>query len=250
MIFDARRRFGSNDQDPSVDIEFGRGGAALQRDAGSPGLEWCAGAFNRWRGVHGRGSGQPTLDGAQFGVSGVLRKFKVIAFSNNRGDITQATDVAEAGDNGLSFDALIPVIPASDLENRSIALTFTASYVKVKGSPTSTGGLTGGMQFLPLRALADRAPASTPATSTGPCPIPDYDRDRDPGRASRDRLGIANGRRSALFAARNEARHHGELRPRKVGQHRHSEGDPAHVQGLGVLRRERVHRRNPCRLLR
>ncbi len=137
-----------------VDIEFS--GAATrppQRDSGSPGLEWGARLeINRWRGVRGRGSGQPTLDGAQFGVSGVLRKFKVIAFSNNRGDITQATDVAQAGGKGLSFDALIPVIPASDLENRSIAVTFTASYVKGQGiADLYTGGLTGGVQF-PLPA--------------------------------------------------------------------------------------------------
>jgi hypothetical protein len=137
-------------------IDFEIAGAMTrppQRDSGFPGLEWGLRLqVNSWKGPHGRGSGQPTLDGAQVGVSGVLRKFRVIAFSNNRGDITQATDVAEAGGTGISLDALIPVIPASDLENRSIALTFTASYVKGKGiADLYTGGLTGGVQF-PLAA--------------------------------------------------------------------------------------------------
>ena len=94
-----------------IDFEFA--GALTrppQRDSGIPGMEWGVRLeFNKWRAPHGRGSGQPTLDGLQLGVSGVLRKFKVIAFSNNRGDITQATDVAEAGGKGLSFDALVPL---------------------------------------------------------------------------------------------------------------------------------------------
>jgi hypothetical protein len=137
-----------------IDFEFA--GAATrppQRDSGVPGIEWGLRLqVNGWKGPHGRGSGQPTLDGAQIGVSGVLRKFRVIAFSNNRGDITQATEVAEAGGSGLSLDALIPIIPASDLENRSIALTFTGAFVKGQGiADLYTGGLTGGVQF-PLAA--------------------------------------------------------------------------------------------------
>ncbi|HLZ08261.1 MAG TPA: hypothetical protein VKT80_06730, partial [Chloroflexota bacterium] len=137
-------------------VDFELAGALTrppQRDSGFPGVEWGLRLeVNRWRGPHGRGSGQPTLDGAQIGVSGVLRKFRVIAFSNNRGDITQATDVAEAGGTGISLDALIPIIPASDLENRSIALTITGAYVKGQGiADLYTGGLTGGVNF-PLPA--------------------------------------------------------------------------------------------------
>jgi hypothetical protein len=124
-----------------------------QRDSGFPGLE--AGLrldINALKGVHGRGSGQPTLDSASIGVSGVMRKFRVIAWSNNRLDITQATDVAEAGGFGYSFDALIPIIPVKDLESRTIALTLTGAYVKGQGiADLYTGGLTGGMQF-PLPA--------------------------------------------------------------------------------------------------
>src|SRR5258706_15503687 len=70
---------------------------APQRDSGLPGFEGgLRFEANQWRGAHGRGSGQPTLDGMSIGVSAVLRKLRVNAFSNNRGDITQATDAAAA----------------------------------------------------------------------------------------------------------------------------------------------------------
>jgi hypothetical protein len=139
---------------PPIDVEFaGAMTRPPQRDSGIPGLETGLRLqVNSWKGPHGRGSGQPTLDGAQIGVSGVFRKFRVIAFSNNRNDVTQATEVAEAGGTGISLDALIPIIPASDLENRSIALTLTGALVKGQGiADLYTGGLTGGVQF-PLPA--------------------------------------------------------------------------------------------------
>jgi hypothetical protein len=128
-----------------------------QRDSGFPGLE--AGLrleANGWRGLHGRGSGQPTLDGASIGVSTVYRKFRVIQFANNdpqrRNDITQATAVSEATGLGYSVDALIPIIPVHDLENRTIGLTLSGSFVTGQGiADLYTGGLTGGVVF-PLAA--------------------------------------------------------------------------------------------------
>jgi hypothetical protein len=125
----------------------------VQRDSGSPGLEGgLRFEVNHWRGLHGRGSGQPTLDGMSVGVSAVSRKFKVVEFTNNRLDVTQATDVAEASGIGYSLDALIPVIPVHDLETRSIGLTLTGSFVTGQGiADLYTGGLTGGVQF-PLPA--------------------------------------------------------------------------------------------------
>src|SRR5262249_39307103 len=70
------------------------------------------------------------------------------AFSNNRGDITQATDVSEAFGYGYSVDALVPIIPIKDLENRMGGLTLTASYVNGQGiADLYTGGLTGGVNF-------------------------------------------------------------------------------------------------------
>jgi len=111
---------------------------------------------NGWRGLHGRGSGQPTIDGASIGVSTTYRKFRVIQFANNdpqrRNDITQATAVSEATGLGYSIDALIPIIPVHDLENRTIGLTLTGSFVTGQGiADLYTGGLTGGAVF-PLAA--------------------------------------------------------------------------------------------------
>jgi hypothetical protein len=124
-----------------------------QRDSGFPGFQGGARLdINLLKGAHGRGSGQATLDSASIGVSGVLRKFRVIKWSNNRLDITQATEVAEAGGVGYSIDGLIPIIPVKDMDNKSIALTVTGSWVKGSGiADLYTGGLTGGVQF-PLPA--------------------------------------------------------------------------------------------------
>jgi hypothetical protein len=124
-----------------------------QRDSGYPGFEGGVRLdINALKGVHGRGSGQPTLDAASIGVSAVYRKFRVIAWGNNRLDITQATDVAEAIGAGYSIDGLIPIIPVHDLENRNIALTITGAFVRGQGiGDLYTGGLTGGIQF-PLPA--------------------------------------------------------------------------------------------------
>jgi hypothetical protein len=124
-----------------------------QRDSGFPGVE--AGIrldINGLKGAHGRGSGQPTIDSLSIGASVVYRKFRVIAWGNNRLDITQATDVAEAAGAGYSIDGFIPVIPVHDLESKGVALSLTGSYVKGQGTADLyTGGLTGGMQF-PLPA--------------------------------------------------------------------------------------------------
>jgi hypothetical protein len=120
-----------------------------QRDSAMPGLEGgIRFELNQWKGPQGRGSGQPVLTGMSIGVSGVLRKFSVTSFANNRGDITQSTDVAKAFGYGYSLDAIVPIIPARDLENRSGSLTLTATYVKGQGiGDLYTGGLNGGANF-------------------------------------------------------------------------------------------------------
>jgi hypothetical protein len=148
-----------------------------QRDSGYPGFEGGVRFdINGLKGAHGRGSGQPTLDSASIGVSGVYRKFRVIAWGNNKPPtstpefaVTQAIDVAEAAGAGYSVDALVPVIPIHDLESKSVALTLTGAYVKGQGiADLYTGGLTGGVQF-PL-------PAGPGGPSTG-----NYAGNIDPG---------------------------------------------------------------------
>jgi hypothetical protein len=120
-----------------------------QRDGGLPDLQ--AGVrlvVNDWRGAHGAGSAQASVDSASIGVSGVVRRFRVAAFSNNAGDPTTATEVAEASGYGVSLDGLIPLIPAKSVADKSNALTLTGSFVNGAGiADLFTGGLTGGVHF-------------------------------------------------------------------------------------------------------
>ncbi len=120
-----------------------------QRDSGFPGLEGgIRFDINQWRGPHGRGSGQPTIDAASIGLTGTSRKFRVIEYVNNRGDVTQGTAAAEASGVGFSVDAMVPIVPSRDLETNPVALTLTGSYVQGQGiADLYTGGLTGGVVF-------------------------------------------------------------------------------------------------------
>ncbi len=120
-----------------------------QRDAAMPDLQGGVRiGVNGVKGAHGSGSGQPTLDSLSFGISGALRSFRVAEFTNNVGDPTTATDVAAAHGFGYSVDAMIPVIPISNLDDRANALTLTGSFVQGQGiGDLFTGGLTGGVHF-------------------------------------------------------------------------------------------------------
>jgi hypothetical protein len=126
-----------------------------QRDSGVPDVQGgLRVALNGWKGAHGSGSGQATVDAMSIGVSGVFREFRVAEFSNNAtcsgciGDPTTATKVSKAKGYGVSIDALIPIIPAKSIEDKGNALTLTGSFVTGAGiADLFTGGLTGGVHF-------------------------------------------------------------------------------------------------------
>jgi len=158
-----------------------------QRDSGLPDLQ--AGlrlSVNGWKGAHGMGSGQPIVGPLSIGVSGVTRWFKVAAFSNNAGDPTTATEVAQANGYGVSLDALIPVIPAKSTNDKGNALTLTGSFVTGAGiADLFTGGLTGGVHF-PL-------PEGPGGPNTGT-----YVGNIDPGLVQYTLVNTADGQRGIL----------------------------------------------------
>src|SRR5262249_55469304 len=105
-------------------------------------------AVNSWQGAHMAGSAPATRDPLSIGVTGTYRQFKVAAYQNNMGDPRIATSVAEANGSGISIDATIPIIPISDVQDKSNALTLTGSFVTGSGiGDLFTGGLTGGAPY-------------------------------------------------------------------------------------------------------
>ncbi|MES1188055.1 MAG: hypothetical protein ABUL60_29830 [Myxococcales bacterium] len=121
-------------------------------------------SVNHWRGMitTSANSGSSALP-AFLQVSGVLRQYKVDAFTPPP---TQTSNHATAW--GVSFDALLPVIPASNSDDRGNSLTLTGSFV----TGTGIGDLisaNGGAAFptLPNPAQANPAPLYTPNIDNG-----------------------------------------------------------------------------------
>jgi hypothetical protein len=86
------------------------------------------------------------------GVSGVARRFRLPEFAN------APSQTQNVNGYGLSFDGIIPVIPAT-ATNWDNALTVTASFVRGQAIADLFTGLTGGVSLTPL-----------PADSTGKAP--------------------------------------------------------------------------------
>jgi hypothetical protein len=126
-------------------------------------------SLGNWKGLHTAGSTGTAVDGLAFGVSGVARHFVVPALIGSGQRQTNGW--------GLSFDALVPLVPAS-LEHRANALTLTASFVTGSGISDLYTGLTGGIAF-PVPPNPDMV-----------TPAPTYQADIDNGMVTFD----ANGR--------------------------------------------------------
>lgn len=147
-----------------LDVEVAVAGARpLNRDGALPdgqgGLRFL---LNGWKGLHTAGSTGTAIDAAAFGVSGVVRQFKVAEFSAKPdGEKTK-------GGVALSFDALLPIIRATE-NSKANALTLTASFVNGTGIADQYTGLTGGIGFpaLPNPTGAAPAPAYSPNIDAG-----------------------------------------------------------------------------------
>jgi hypothetical protein len=97
------------------------------------------------------------------GVSGALREFRVNAFTPPPAESTN-----KAMGQGISVDALIPLIPANDSDDRGNRLTITGSFVIGTGIADLVNA-GGGASFptLPNPAFASPPPTYTPDIDNG-----------------------------------------------------------------------------------
>ncbi len=129
------------------------GARPAQRDAQVPDFHGGVRlALNRWVGITTPGNVRTVALPAFIGVSGVVRQFKVNAFAPPP---TQGSNNVTGW--GLSVDALLPVIPAADVDHRGNALTLTAAFVTGSGIADllTTGG---GARFPTLPNPAQASP--------------------------------------------------------------------------------------------
>jgi hypothetical protein len=139
-----------------LNVEVALAGARpLNRDAALPdGQAGVRLLLNGWKGLHTAGSTGTGIDAAALGISGVWRQFKVLEFSAK-----PETERTKTG-AGLSIDALIPVIRATE-SGRANALTITASFVNGTGIADQYTGLTGGIGYPALPNPTGTMPAPT-----------------------------------------------------------------------------------------
>jgi hypothetical protein len=142
------RTFGA-DGPISVDIAV-EAARPAQRDAQIPDLE--AGlrlSVNGWKGITTPGNVRTVAAPLSIGVSGISRQFKVDAFLPPP---TQSSNSVSGW--GVSVDALLPVIPAADANDRRNRLTLTGSFVIGTGIAdllTTGGGATFPALFNPAQ---------------------------------------------------------------------------------------------------
>lgn len=144
-----------------------------QRDSGVPDAN--AGLrlkLNGFKGLRTSGNGSTQALPLALGVSGVVRQYKVDAFTPPP---TQTSNSVTAW--GLSIDALLPILAASSDDDRGNRLTLTGSFVTGTGIGdliSTTGGAT--FPTLPNPAQAN--------------PPPEYTGNIDPGLVSFDTQGV------------------------------------------------------------
>ncbi|WP_437302885.1 hypothetical protein [Sorangium sp. So ce388] len=128
-----------------------------QRDAEVPDVQ--AGlrfGINGWKGIHTLGAGGMLIDPLTIGVSGLYRHFRVPELA------ATPVDANSADGYGLSLDAMIPVIPATALDDPGNALTLTGSFFAGTGIADIVGVANG----VPQPALPDGA-AYAPGIDNG-----------------------------------------------------------------------------------
>jgi hypothetical protein len=127
-----------------------------QRDSAVPdGQAGVKLSIPSWKGLHTGGAAGTAVDGAALGVSGVERYFRV---PNLAATPTEAIPIHGWG---ISVDALIPVIPATDPKSVN-ALTLTGSFVYGQATADLYTGLTGGASFPSLPNDAMGKPQTYP----------------------------------------------------------------------------------------
>ncbi|HLK89002.1 MAG TPA: hypothetical protein VKZ18_03855, partial [Polyangia bacterium] len=97
--------------------------------------------LNQWKGMHTAGAAGSAIDGASIGFSTVGRRFKVPNFA------AAPTSSVTLNGYGYSVDALVPIIPATDVNHPDNALTLTGSFVYGQAIADLYTGLSGGAAF-------------------------------------------------------------------------------------------------------
>jgi hypothetical protein len=116
---------------------------------------------NSWKGPHTGGSGYPAIDPLTLAVSGSVRRFRV-------NELTAApVELRSITGWGISFDGMIPVIPAASMKDKGGALTLTGSYVIGHGIGDLVGGISGGASFPTVSVPAGSPAAPAPNIDPG-----------------------------------------------------------------------------------
>jgi hypothetical protein len=114
----------------------------VQRDSGVPdGSAGLRVSFNGWQGIRTPGNERIVANPLTLGVSGIVRQFKLNAFTQP--PVQSSNSVLGWG---ISFDAFLPIIPASNFVDRGNRLALLASFVKGAGIGDLLS-LTGGAKF-------------------------------------------------------------------------------------------------------
>jgi hypothetical protein len=146
----------------------------VQRDSGVPdGSAGLRVSFNGWQGIRTPGNERIEAMPLTLAVSGIVRQFKANAFAPPP---TQTSNSATGW--GVSFDAFLPIIPATNFVDRGNRLALMASFVKGSGIGDLMS-VTGGAKFPKL---------SNPAMTY---PDPEYETANiDEGLVSFDTQGV------------------------------------------------------------
>ena len=114
----------------------------VQRDSGVPdGSAGLRVSFNGWQGIRTPGNERIQAMPLTLAISGLVRQFKANAFAPPP---TQSSNSATGW--GVSFDAFLPIIPATNFIDRGNRLALMASLVKGTGIGDLIS-VTGGAQF-------------------------------------------------------------------------------------------------------
>jgi hypothetical protein len=120
-------------------------------------------SLNHWKGISTPGNGGTDAFPLSLGISGTVRQFKVDAFTPPP---PQSSNSATGW--GVSIDALIPIIPGKNADDRGNRLTITGSAVMGTGIADLVNA-GGGASFpvLPNPAQISPAPVYTPDVDNG-----------------------------------------------------------------------------------
>ena len=115
-----------------------------QRDAEAPDFQGGLRlGFAGWKGLHTPGFGGTTADPVTIGISGAYRSFRVS--SSPASTAAGGLVYQDLKGSGYSIDAIIPVVPVQNSDDRRNALTINASYTNGDGTSDLLGNITGGL---------------------------------------------------------------------------------------------------------